>query len=357
MQKKQQAEKRVARNKTRLFWADAMRVIAIFMVVIIHTSATVIYAWNLIPSVQWQFANILNSFSRMSVPLFVMLSGAFLLSKKTESLPAFLQKRIPRILLPWFFWGTLQFLYTYNFSVSEVLGPNLFQRIAATYFGGFWFMPMIFGLYLLTPIIKPFIQKMKTKEFLYIFFLWLTTASIIPTLNQIGGINISLQLPIWIQYTGYFVAGYYFVNHVRVEEKKYWQVVLLMVVSCLLIAMGTYWKTVSNNSVFEAFYSYTNLFVVTASLSGFFVLKKQLSQIKIRKKLQEKIAKLSTASFGIFLSHALLLQIFAHGVFGFKIHSLSVAPVLAIPIVSLLIFFTSAGIVIVLQKYIPKWVS
>ncbi len=86
--------KRTAVNTAqRIFWADTMRALAILMVVIIHSSAPVLYNWNEvlasnIPIPSWNFANILNSISRISIPIFVMLSGTFLL-RSPENLQTF----------------------------------------------------------------------------------------------------------------------------------------------------------------------------------------------------------------------------------------------------------------------------
>lgn len=60
-------------------WAYNLRVFAIFMVVVIHVTAGYVTFADTNPSFYgstlWWSANILDSFSRWSVPVFVMLSG------------------------------------------------------------------------------------------------------------------------------------------------------------------------------------------------------------------------------------------------------------------------------------------
>lgn len=342
-----------SRNKTqpRQFWADAMRALSIFLVVLIHTTAKVLYEWDNISELSWNFANILSSFSRISIPLFVMISGAFLLNKK-ESLLFFLKKRIPRILLPWIFWGTIQLLFNYDFSLNNILSGDIFNKFATTYFGGFWFMPMILGLYLITPIIKEFVKKATKTEYLYFFSIWFLFASLIPTLNASFGVNISYQLPPFIEYLGYFVAGYYLVHKVKIPKFKISQINILFIASVFVIALGTYSFTKTNSQFHTSLYEYLSVPVLVASISGYISLKSifQNKAYLPSKKMQNKIIKVSNASFGIFLSHSIILEMFARGDFGFTFHPLTFNPFLALPLTTILVFLSSTLIILNLQK-------
>jgi surface polysaccharide O-acyltransferase-like enzyme len=357
---KKQSKKRTTKTK-RDFWADALRVISIFMVVTIHTSAQVLYYWGEVSSFSWQFANILNSFSRISVPLFIMLSGAYLLNKK-EDTQTFLKTRIPRIVLPWFVWGTIQLLIQNNFSLSIILSKGFASTLAENYLGAFWFMPMILGIYLLTPVIKPYIQKAKAYEWKYLLSGWILFASIIPTLNEVVGINISFSLPTWIQYLGYFVAGYYLTHVLKINEKLKKQIYGLFFMSIALIILGTTAFTLQNNSLFEGMYSYTNIFALSASLCGFIFFKDMFEKVTKRsfvyakkfRSIKPKIEVISKASFGIFLSHALILELFTAGRLGFTFSSVSVHPLIALPTTTLLVFFSSLLVILGVKKFTPK---
>ncbi|GIK83669.1 MAG: hypothetical protein BroJett025_02910 [Patescibacteria group bacterium] len=358
-----QTKKHNALNESRLFWADAMRALSILMVVIIHSSAKVLYEWSAVETgelstVSWNFANLLNSFSRISVPLFVMLSGAFLL-QKSESLTFFLQKRIPRIVLPWVFWGSIQLLYNYNFSIETILSSTVYEKLATTFFGGFWFMPLILGLYLVTPIIKAFTKTAKTTDYAYFFILWFVTVSLIPTLNQSFGINISLQLPIFVQYLGYFVAGYYLVHKARFSKKSINQFGLLCIVINVVIALGTYCITKFESQFHASLYEYTNVLVAVSSISGFIALRSffQNKAVRVKKTIQNKIVKISQVSLGIFLSHALILDIFTKGKLGFTLHALNGPIIIALPMTITLVFLTSLSVVLILRKYMNRFIS
>ncbi len=355
--------KTTLKKTSRVFWADALRTVAILMVVTIHSSAPVLYSWNevladTISIPAWNFANILNAISRISIPLFVMLSGTFLL-KNTETVQMFLKKRIPRIILPWLVWGTIQLLYNYDFYLTEIFDGSLAEKVGTTFFGGFWFMPLILGLYLISPIIKSFVQTAQPKDFYYFFALWFVVASLIPTLNQSFGINISYVIPTFIQYLGYFVAGYFLVHKTKISEKILKQTQFLFVLSCALIALGTYSLTSLAGDFHSSLYEYTNVLVLVTSVSGFVTLKSFFEKrlVLITKDWQQKITKISQASLGIFLSHALILDILTTGKIGITIHALQGNTFVFLPITIVLVFGSSLALVLLLQKYFRKFVS
>ncbi|EET2553968.1 acyltransferase family protein, partial [Escherichia coli] len=96
-------------------WAYNLRVFAIFMVVVIHVTAGYVTFADTNPSFYgstlWWSANILDSFSRWSVPVFVMLSGYFLING-TDSTISFYKKRMTRILIPVLAWTMIYITWT-----------------------------------------------------------------------------------------------------------------------------------------------------------------------------------------------------------------------------------------------------
>ena len=63
---------------------DLLRIQAAILVVLLHVSAI---GWNVISphKSQWMIINLYNSMTRGAVPIFFMLSGAFLLKKDIDS--------------------------------------------------------------------------------------------------------------------------------------------------------------------------------------------------------------------------------------------------------------------------------
>lgn len=172
----------------RIVWADIARVLAIFFIVEVHTS------------------NSLSIFPRLGVPLFIMLSGMMLLPKN-ESYSKFWSKRLLRLLRPWVFW-----------SVIVGMIDVLLNKTPLTYFFSYfkvnfatsWFMPVIFGLYLLTPALRILVKSAKVRDMWFLIVLWFISLSILPFFRN------TLAFPLFInngyveqlvQLSGYFILG------------------------------------------------------------------------------------------------------------------------------------------------------
>jgi peptidoglycan/LPS O-acetylase OafA/YrhL len=71
--------------QSKINWIDNLRGIACLMVVMIHTTTWYVTNAHSISPVNWDIANILNSASRVSVPLFFMISGFLFLANAARS--------------------------------------------------------------------------------------------------------------------------------------------------------------------------------------------------------------------------------------------------------------------------------
>src|SRR6266516_4855156 len=93
-------------RKEIITWVDFIRVVAIFLVVVIHVSGQLTNVWGKIPNIQWIIADIYGGVARVSVPLFFMISG-YLLLPRSESLSVFYTKRMPKLLIPLMVWSLI----------------------------------------------------------------------------------------------------------------------------------------------------------------------------------------------------------------------------------------------------------
>src|SRR5512141_972917 len=93
-------------RKGTILWIDLIRVVAIYLVVIVHVSGQLTNIWGEIPADQWLLADIYGGIARICVPLFFMISGCLLLPR-AESLGTFYRKRIPKLLIPLIVWSLI----------------------------------------------------------------------------------------------------------------------------------------------------------------------------------------------------------------------------------------------------------
>ena len=71
-----------AKISPHFFFADVLRALAVFAVIILHIASDYVEHYGEISNSDWWAANIYNGLVRFCVPMFVVLSGAFLLRIK-----------------------------------------------------------------------------------------------------------------------------------------------------------------------------------------------------------------------------------------------------------------------------------
>src|ERR1035437_8063152 len=153
---------------SRVYFAEILRALAIFAVIVLHNSADYGEQYGQIPMSHWWAGTIWDGLVRFCVPMFVMLSGAFLLKQGKEvSIKEVFSKRLTKIVLPLIFWSIIYVLYDGYNSEGGIRGINVKEQLKVFIEGPvpgayhFWFLYMLIGIYLLYPIINLFIASAK----------------------------------------------------------------------------------------------------------------------------------------------------------------------------------------------------
>lgn len=108
-------------NTTRQTSYDVIRFVAILVVFSIHCMAGLDAQRDSDTNIF--ISNLLHAFQGIGVPLFVLLSGALLLSKQ-ESPKVFMKKRMVRVMIPFLSWSVILF-GIYYFVEPTYYGDNL----------------------------------------------------------------------------------------------------------------------------------------------------------------------------------------------------------------------------------------
>lgn len=192
----------------RIIWIDIIRCAAVICVVLLHVAAYGLYSLPL-GSQSWFAANAFNALSRAGIPMFVMVSGAMHLPRSRSMRPY-----IKRAALALLFWGS-----AYAILVSSpLLGgngdytlPTITRRMIESP-EHLWFLYMIIGLYLLTPILRQVARNSKVT--CYSLALWGIFCILIPTLamppvfdDLTHGALMRLSVGGAGLYAGYFILG------------------------------------------------------------------------------------------------------------------------------------------------------
>ena len=218
----------------RIAFLDYVRVFACFLVMLVHASENFYGAAGSTDMVGPQsflqneadrlWVSVYDGFSRMSVPLFMIVS-AYLLApmKKGQSCWQFYRKRFLRIMPPFIFfmvlYSTLPMLWG---QIDGEQSMNDLSRIWLNFpmlAGHFWFMYPLIGLYLFIPVISPWLEKVSAKEERFFIGLFLVSTCI-PFLNRWFGEvwgqcfwNEYHMLWYFSGYLGYLVLAHYIRVH------------------------------------------------------------------------------------------------------------------------------------------------
>src|ERR1700743_628572 len=99
-------------------WINNLRIIALYAVIMLHTSAVLLAQYGKVPFGDWLTADIYNALTRFAVPVFVMITGALLLPREYE-IGDFLKRRLTRIIWPFLFWSLVYVGYSwYNEDIT-----------------------------------------------------------------------------------------------------------------------------------------------------------------------------------------------------------------------------------------------
>jgi len=310
----------------RMLWADIMRIVAIYLVVQLHT---------------YQLPFTLSKITLLCIPLFIMLSGALLLEKE-ENYKIFFFKRCVKVLLPWIVWTgiyMIYFLYILQPTQISILyfnGKNTLFIEWLRYFyrmflSALWFFPLIFSLYIITPVMRIFVRHARYFDNIYVLFLWFICLSIVPFLFH------TALLPEWspniiytlIQYSGYYLLGAFLIGKNK-QLLRSRRMLYLFLIGFFMVFFST---------------NYLDPRTVIASIATFMLIiifsnhMEKIITVSVRKLL----TKVSGACLGIYVVHTLIATFFVNERVYLQSHHGEI-------LFTFLLFVTSAVVVLILQK-------
>ena len=163
-------------------------------------------------TVFWWSTSVYLALVIMGVPLFIMLSGSLLLvpSKVNEPIRVFLKKRLSRIGIAFVFWSIVYFAWDYFINHAALTVNSIIQSfLSGGAYKQFWFIYLIMGLYLITPILRIVVAHADRRILRYLIILWFIGVSLIPLFHLISGFTVDDNLFAFGGFIGYFVLGVY----------------------------------------------------------------------------------------------------------------------------------------------------
>jgi surface polysaccharide O-acyltransferase-like enzyme len=340
-------------TNTRSVWIDNVRVIATIAVIMVHVATPAVftkYSPNSSGNSVWWIGNMYDSLCRFCVPVFVMLTGSLLLPQ-TISLSNFLKKRLNRILLPFLFWSLIYLFFNLALKFRDEgtqvaiqhIGPWLLSQLTQGTAPHLWYVYMIIGLYLFIPVIQPWVSKASNIAILFFLAVWFITL----LFHQQTWLNANspLDLRYFTGYAGYLVFGYFISERLVISKAILYSAILLFVTGVALTLAGTYIYTHDQGTFSHAFYEYLTFNVLFAAI-GIFIIIKNKQTTSNSDALSKVRTIVSRYGYGIYLSHLLVISVLSH----FKIDYSLIAPLIGIPLTTLICLLISALMVYIINK-------
>ncbi len=253
---------------------------------------------------------VLTGISFVTAPcigLFFMVSGALLLPAK-EPMRQFYNKRLSKVVWPTLIWSL--FYIFVSLVKGELFVPDLPKVIFSIPFsaqgnGIMWFMYTLIGLYLISPLISPWLEKASKREIEIVLLLWIFTL-LYPLISSLVYVDETPKgiLFSFSGYIGYYLLGYYLRKY---SPMVHWTIKVLMIVVPIIICGITVFK--GKEVDFYRLFWYLSIFVVVMA-AGWFLLIQDMS---IGKRLASLSATgfsktISNLCFGTYLIHIVILR-------------------------------------------------
>jgi surface polysaccharide O-acyltransferase-like enzyme len=312
---------------------DLLRVIAIYMVMQIHTGefeyigpdGNVLHtagAW----AVGWT-----NSLLRVCVPLFVMITGFFLFPVGDER--KFFRRRFTRVLIPFILWCAVYSFYYYARGAISLQAALLnIAKIPVNYgteVGHLWFVYMLMAIYLIAPVFSPWIVSASRKSMELFLVLWGATL-LLPFIHLFFSAvwgecywNATPTLYYFSGFIGYAVLAAYIKRFWMAPSLRLdWLAIGMIVVGYSVTLGGFLLRLRYEQEVksLELTWNFTTLNVAIMT-AGIFLLFRNLHANRSNHLIWRLIDDLSRMSYGMYLAHIIVLN---------AIHSL-VAPLIENP--------------------------
>jgi Uncharacterized protein conserved in bacteria len=298
---------------------DLLRVFASVLVVLIHVSSQNWYGTS-IYSADWQAMNIFDSIARPAVPIFLMLSGAFMLApEKPLTARRILLRYIPRLMGAYVLWSFVYAVYSLTSAFTAFSGLSFISIIKATVDGQYhlWYLPVIILLYILLPVLRPAVagdDGRRRCEYMLAVFLAYGAVRTTVLVFDFPGHSYAQTLAdrftfgaLW-SYAGYFILGYYLYRYTLSKTFKF-AVYTLGLCAVPLTAAATYAVSLHTGAPDERFYTIFSAITVFYAAALFIFFKEIISKIKFSTSTSRIIGFIGSCSLLVYLVHVLLLNL------------------------------------------------
>ena len=300
----------------RLAYADLLRCTAMLAVIVVHITGGALEA-SPVGTPDFMVLNVYDGLTHWCVPVFVMLSGMFLLDPKHSLPPSKLFfGHMLRIAAALAVWGTayalVERVQVHGLSWESVRAA-LYQVLLGKTCFHLWFLYMLLGLYLVTPVLRAFVRGAGRGDFHWFFLLVFVFTFLLPTLlrlrpsQTVSLYQSYLNIKLVLGYVGYYVLGYYLKEYTLSRPAEY-LIYLLGIAGAAVTVGGTAWLSQQRGALAQTFYNYDSPNIALMS-TAVFVLFRYLLGVSDERSRRQRFSGVAKVSFGIYLVHVFFLML------------------------------------------------
>lgn len=369
------------KKEQNIGWIDVLRITACFTVVFAHCCDAFVAQFDA-NRAMFLTGVFCGSFTRPSVPIFVMMTAALLLPlKKDTTLTGFYKKRIGRLVAPLIFWSLalplMTFLYltainpeTQNLqmSVDGYTVETLVKRMGTFIFNfnfdttPLWYLYMLIGLYLIMPILNSWLVQASRKDIKTVLYIWGVTLLLpyikmfAPMLGYEGNYghmgllgecdwNIYGTFYYLSGFIGYVIVTYYLTKYpLQWSNKKTATVFIPMFIVGYAVTSVGY---VLTNNIYPGNYAYLEVLWYFTGINVFMMTLPVFVTIqRLNAAPRPWLSKTASLTFGIYLCH------FPFTFVSYDLYNIPTLPyMLRIALAAVTTFGISLAIVWIMSKF------
>jgi surface polysaccharide O-acyltransferase-like enzyme len=284
-------------SRTRDTAVDVIKILGAFFVVLLHSSS------GLPGSI------LVNSISRFCVPLFLLVSGHYMLAR--EHTISSILRRCGRVLLQMLAWSGIFLLYQTFVEGFSPSGPGEIVTYLLTEPVHLWYCWAIATLYLLTPMLSVFCQHASRRQLEYALAVTFCFGSIL-LLAQRSGLLPLLDTILSKMKAGtscgllcLYLCGYYLRTYPPTKTQRRW-LYALGAAGLAVTYLGTAALSWRDGTLNELFFSFAAPNLILYSLAVYVFLRQFLSRCSLVR-WGDALSVLSGATGGIYFLHPLVL--------------------------------------------------
>jgi len=327
-----------------------------FLVIFVHAnSVSYSISSSTLPALaNWWTIAAYRAVGNFGVPMFIMLTGIFLLDplKCDEPMRVFFKKRWARIGIPLIFWTVAYFAWGYYFNGYPFTASSIFEGLLSGSYYHLGFLYLLIGLYLATPILRILAKYIDRTRLAYFLILWVVASFVVPYIQLFIGYNYNPLLFVFSGWIGYYFLGVYLLK----TKVKSWVPYIILILGILGAVAGDWVVSMYNPALNGFFHEYLIFPTIIASGALFLLLLTvPANRFEGHIKFNGALHWVSQNTLPIYLFHVMILELIGTYL-GWRLEIFALPSILEVPVMTIIVFAATCLILYPLVKlpYVKK---